>query len=401
MITFKPLVTYRRKDGTYAVRIRVTFRRQHRYLATTMTAYPQQLTRSLRLKDPALVASAEALIRDLRELVAELNPLALEGRTVDWVVAWIRQRYADRAFRLDFFEFAVIFLRQKRPGTAAVYHTALRAFSRFLGSDRIDVNDITRPMLQRFLKDAPPIRGDVRGEGANARQLALLGAIYAAAQRQYNDGDDVRIPRRPFDGLDLRLPHSKGQKALSVDVMQKIISARPADPREAVALAAFVVSFGTMGANLADLWSARKFSGEVWIYERQKTRERRQDRARMEVEVDDRIAYHLEILEGPGPWWLPQIHRGTRPNTALQWIGPALRSWAVREGLPEFTFYAARHSWATIARSLGVEKATVDEGLAHIGDFRVADIYAERDWKRINDANRRVLDCFSWEGCGA
>ena len=396
MITFKPVVTYKRKDGTYAVRIRVTFRRQHRFLATTMTAYPGQLTRSLRLKDPALVASADSLVRDLRELVSELNPLALQGRTVDWVVAWIRQRYADMTFRLDFFKYAEEYLEGKRPSTAAVYHTALRAFSRFLGRPSIDVNDITRPLLQRFLKDAPPLRGDVRGEGANARQLVLLGAIYAAAQKQYNDGEEVRIPRRPFDGLDLRLPHSQGQKALPVEVVQRIISARPADLREEVALAAFVVSFGTMGPNLADLWAAPKFTGTRWKYERSKTRERRPDRARMEVEIDPRLRHHLEILEGPGPWWLPQIHRGARPNTASQWIGPALRSWAVREGLPKFTFGAARHSWATIARSIGVEKATVDEGLAHVGDFRVADIYAERDWTRINEANRRVLDCFSW-----
>lgn len=59
--------------------------------------------------------------------------------------------------------------------------------------------------------------------------------------------------------------------------------------------------------------------------------------------------------------------------------------------------YAARHSWATIARGpAGNEKATVDEGLVHKGDYSLADIYAERDWSRINEANRRVLDLFSW-----
>lgn len=29
-------------------------------------------------------------------------------------------------------------------------------------------------------------------------------------------------------------------------------------------------------------------------------------------------------------------------------------------------------------------------------DYALADIYAERDWGRINEANRRVLDLFSW-----
>ena len=73
-----------------------------------------------------------------------------------------------------------------------------------------------------------------------------------------------------------------------------------------------------------------------------------------------------------------------------------LRAWAQREGLPPFTFYAARHTWATLARQLGVEKATVDEALGHVGDFPVADIYAQRNWSLAWAANERVLDLFSW-----
>lgn len=61
-----------------------------------------------------------------------------------------------------------------------------------------------------------------------------------------------------------------------------------------------------------------------------------------------------------------------------------------------FTFGAARHSWATLARRAGVEKATVDECLAHKGDFSVTDIYAERSWELMWQANRTVLDLFRW-----
>jgi len=399
MITFKPVVNYRRRDGTYAVRIRVTFRRQHRYLATTITAYPQQLTRSLRLKDPALIAAAEGLVRDLREVVSQLNPFTLEGKTVDWVVAWIRQQYRRMEFRLDFFEFAERWLEGKKPQTAENYRSALRAFSRFIGRGSIDINDIDRPLLASFLRDAPVVRG---GAGANARYLSLLSAIFSAARSFYNDGDQIRIPRTPFDGLDLRKPPAQGQDALPVEVIQKIIDARPESRKQAVALATFVVSFGTMGANHADLYDARSFRGDTWKYNRQKTRDRRADHAKVLVEIDPRLRYHLSILqEGGGEWWLPAIHRQETCNGSYRQLSQYLYEWEEAEGLPHFTIGATRHSWATIARSIGVEKATVDEGLAHVGDFRVADIYAERDWRRINDANRRVLDLFSWEGCGA
>jgi hypothetical protein len=54
----------------------------------------------------------------------------------------------------------------------------------------------------------------------------------------------------------------------------------------------------------------------------------------------------------------------------------------------------ARHSWATIARNkCRISKSDVDECLNHvITENRIADIYIEKDWSFIDDANRKVLD---------
>ena len=386
MITFHPAATYKRRDGSYQVRIRVTFRRQSRYLSTTLTAYPSQLTRSGHIKDAALLSSCDKLIRQLREAAATLNPFTLEGRSVDWVCDYLRTTLRGATFRLDFIAFGREWLEGKHASTAELYGQSLNALDRF--APGIDVNDIDGALLRRFAA--------TYDNAATARRhLSRLSTIFAAARRRYNEDDVVLIPRTPFDNLDLRLPAAQGQRSLGVEVMQRIIDARPAEERHALALAAFVVSFGTMGANFADLWAARRFTGGRWIYERQKTRSRRADRARVEVEIDPRLAYHVSLLEGCSEWWLGRLHSRCK-DAALDACNRHLKEWAALEGLPPFSTYAARHSWATIARGIGVEKATVDEGLAHVGDFRVADIYAERDWRRINEANRRVLDCFSW-----
>lgn len=66
-------------------------------------------------------------------------------------------------------------------------------------------------------------------------------------------------------------------------------------------------------------------------------------------------------------------------------------------GIPVFTFYAARHSYATLARNKAkLEKATVDECLCHIGDYKMTDIYLEPDWEMLNEANLKVLELFRW-----
>ena len=55
------------------------------------------------------------------------------------------------------------------------------------------------------------------------------------------------------------------------------------------------------------------------------------------------------------------------------------------------TTYWARHSWATIARSLRVSKDDIALALGH-GAKTVTDIYIDDDMTFIDEANRKVLD---------
>lgn len=56
-------------------------------------------------------------------------------------------------------------------------------------------------------------------------------------------------------------------------------------------------------------------------------------------------------------------------------------------------FYAARHSWATIAlNKVGIDKYTVHSALNHVDEaMKVTDIYIERDFINENKANAKVV----------
>ena len=64
---------------------------------------------------------------------------------------------------------------------------------------------------------------------------------------------------------------------------------------------------------------------------------------------------------------------------------------AVNPLFPELTTYWARHSWATIAASLDIPKETIAAALGHGGNT-VTDIYIDFDVRKIDEANRRVID---------
>ena len=57
-------------------------------------------------------------------------------------------------------------------------------------------------------------------------------------------------------------------------------------------------------------------------------------------------------------------------------------------------FYAARHTWATLAvNEAGVDKYTVHLALNHVDDkTAVTDIYIRKSWVPIDEANRKVID---------
>jgi site-specific recombinase XerD len=59
----------------------------------------------------------------------------------------------------------------------------------------------------------------------------------------------------------------------------------------------------------------------------------------------------------------------------------------------DLEYYAARHSWATIAlNKVGIDKYVVHESLNHIDEsMRVTDIYIERDFVNENKANQKVV----------
>ena len=226
-----------------------------------------------------------------------------------------------------------------------------------------------------------------------------LQHLFNAAKDRYNDEDCNRIliPKSPFDKIQKVFPASQGQKNLGRELMQRLIDAQVDNATIRTALDAFILSFGLMGANMADLYYAAPVRGE-WVYNRQKTMTRRADRAEMRVVIPPEMQPYIERLQdAPGGWWLPVLHRMARnKDYATAKVNDALKRWCEDNDVQPFTFYAARHTWASLARKAGVEKATIDECLCHKGDFTLTDIYAERSWDLMTEANRKVLDLFTW-----
>lgn len=60
--------------------------------------------------------------------------------------------------------------------------------------------------------------------------------------------------------------------------------------------------------------------------------------------------------------------------------------------IPGITSYFARHCWATYAYKIGIPIDVISQALGHADGNRTTLIYIKRDQKKIDEANRKVID---------
>lgn len=75
-------------------------------------------------------------------------------------------------------------------------------------------------------------------------------------------------------------------------------------------------------------------------------------------------------------------------------INIGLKEVGKEVGIDNLQFYAARHSMATIAvNDVGISKYVVNDMLNHTDQaLRVTELYIKKDFKAINEANKKLLE---------
>ena len=117
--------------------------------------------------------------------------------------------------------------------------------------------------------------------------------------------------------------------------------------------------------------------------------------ALISVKVQPEILSLLEKYADPDGVYLFDFSRRYGAANNMSWrIAYQMKRIGKLIGEDDFTFYAARHSWATIAlNDAEVDKYTVHECLNHAGGaMAITDVYIKKNWTRLDKANRAVLD---------
>lgn len=410
MATFKAEVYAHQKkaDGTYNIKIRVTQNMRKKYLSTPWYVTREDLTRSLKLKNQKYVDLTDDLIKKYRSRCDRVGE-ALKSMTVEQVVEIIT-RDAQEVFDLDIVAYGRAYATQLekegRIGTAKTYQVAINSLVRFVGRESISIKEITVKMINdwiHWLQKLPARKNRERGERAQSLYPSVLRAIHNKAKAEFNDEDAgiIRIPLSPFKRVSIPKVPITRKRALTVDQLQALIAhpytliMQPGTNRHNLAKDVFMLSFMLLGMNVADLYTCTDCKGGRLTYQRAKTRTRRSDKAEISIKIEPEAKALMEKYKDPTGERVFNFYKlygsiatfTTALNVGLKQIGKALE-------IDDLEFYAARHTWATIANNdAGIDKYTVHAALNHVDEsMKVTDIYLRKSWDPIDKANRAVLD---------
>ena len=290
---------------------------------------------------------------------------------------------------MNFFAFADDYLSKTEIKGKKNYVTMLNSLQRYnMGLRTLPFASVTFSFLQGYslsLRDKPR---------AQSLYLGAMRHIYKQACLMYNTDDKTILSPTLFDRFKVPKQRAKGQRALPLDVIRWFFGCETVTRREELAKDCCLLSFCLMGTNSVDLYNVTTFKGGKLIYERTKTKDRRTDSARIEIDVHPMLLpIFKKYASKDGKHVFSFSDMYSTPENFNRAINIGLDGISGRMGVDKMQFYQFRHSLASIARNeLRYAKSDIDEMLNHVGDNRIADIYIKRDFSVINEINRKVIE---------
>ena len=395
MASFKAVILKHqlKNDGTFSIKIRITHNRRSKYINTDLVVTKDDITKSFKLKSLFFIEETNKLIQKYRD-ICNRNSHLLKDMDINQVLDLITKIEKPDVFSLDIIEYGrqyiLTLIKGKRIRTAERYKTSLNNLIRFIGKNRIDINQIT----SKFLKDWIEW---IEGKAAKSLYPSCIRKLHNDAKREYNIEElgIIKIPLSPFSTTKLPKLSKPRNIDIPVEKIREIRNLKDKTYRYNLARDVFILSFCLWGTNAIDLYECTNYKNGRITYCRSKTKNVRDDKAEISIKIEPEVIPLVEKYKdktGKRVFCFYQMYKGNRNFSSA--IGEELRKIRKDIDVDYLVFYSARHSFATIlTNDVGVDKYLVHQMLNHvIEEMKDTDKYIRKNWKPFDIANRKLLD---------
>lgn len=265
--------------------------------------------------------------------------------------------------------------------TAETYLATLNSFKRFRDNVDIDLSDLNYEVIDSY---ANYLRHRNVVMNTLSFYMRRLRALYNRAVNK-----DMTIDRHPFRNA-YTGNASTQKRALNADTLRLIKDWRPTSDSAAMARDMFLFSFYAQGMPLIDMAYLKKdnIANGRLTYQRHKTGQT------ISMPWNDTLRGIAERYPGAtNLYLLPIITKlNGKERNQLRWaqakINNELHGIGRTLNLPQpLTFYAARHSWASIATQLHVPINVVSQCMGHASESTTRIYIKAMDTEEADKAN--------------
>jgi integrase len=279
--------------------------------------------------------------------------------------------------------------KEGRTGTANAYRSTLNCLLRFLRrEDLLRFEDITVCWLNEFVSYLH--QSGLKTNTVNF-YLRILRAVYNRAWREDIPGAQFLSPfHKVHIGMMRTAKRAVSKECIMLIAREQVMN----DSSLELARDLFLFSFYSRGMPFVDMAFLRKsdISEDTIRYARRKTGQP------LSIKVTEPLRELISKYDNGREYVFPLLTPGSKSlygqyQSALRRYNRQLCTLSAKLKLPyRLTSYAARHSWATIARSNGVPVSVISEGLGHSSEKVTYTYLAALDPSVLNAANERVTD---------
>lgn len=396
----------KKADGTYNVKIRVFHRKERRILDTTHFVTDRQLDKDYKIKDRQLIKVLDEILDSYRGSITLLGP-KLDFMHVEELKNYLRDKDKD----VDFIAFCGQHIeslkKAKRNGTANNHRAVRNSLIDYFKKESVSIIEINSGMLiayEKWLrtdrtmkrinqlnKEVTTIEKAMKDGGVYAH-MRDLRTLFNEARRFYNNEDIgiIKIKHYPFIKYKIGAPPKTRKRNMPGEQLIKLKNC-VVEPggRAELARDLFLLSFYMCGMNAVDFYNLNSYDLQSirLEYNRSKTTGVRGDDAFISIKIVPEAKPLLEKYIGK---LRDRYSTYNGLDTALSKGMKLLRKMT---GIPDITFYWARHTFATIARNrCKMDKDDIAEALNHVdGDHKITDIYIEKDWSIVDKVQAAVM----------
>lgn len=276
------------------------------------------------------------------------------------------------------------FISAKAGRTAEIYKTTLSKIEKYFGKS-VYFDDVNKQWLEEL--DAKLIVEPIKNRDGSIRKIGLEANARSIHFRNIRsvfnyaiNNDIIPINIYPFRKFKIKSEPTI-KRSVSIENLRLIFSYNEKDNLIWARDIAILI-FGLIGINIKDLYNISDFSGKYISYKRAKT-------GRIyKIAIDPEIKKILEKYSNIEGFIIKE--QMLLKSFTIK-LNKHLKLICKDIGIQNITTYSLRHSWATIAAELEIPKETIGAALGH-SDKSVTNIYINFNQKKIDDANKKVLD---------